>query len=179
MQAFPFLSLFLRCPRVICLLRSAEILPRHLWHRLPGSSPLSQLGIKAVSDFLIPFFCSGRQDLATGILFLVYLSLQQAGTKEIAFRFAEERATTSLQRGAFTLASLTPAPFTVFCSFLAWVFISPWGLVQGVFFLTSFSNNTGEFAKRNYLHGAIYLWYGASGTGTSFKMCRKYCKGWN
>lgn len=158
-------------------MRSTEILP---WHRLLGSCSfisLSQLIIKALSHFLISVFCSVRQDLAIGILFLVYLSLQQAGMKEIASSLPNGKATTSLPCGPFSLDSLTPSPFTIFCSFLARVVILPGGLVQGDFF---FSPPTvlGSLPKEITYLRAIYLWYGASGIGTSFKMCRKYCKDW-
>lgn len=114
----------MRHPGVTCLMQPTEVLPWHLWHRLSSSSSfisLPWLIIKALSHFLISVFCSVRQDLAIGILFLVYLSLQQGGMKEIAHSLANGRATTSLQRELFSLGSLTLSLFTVSCSFLVWV----------------------------------------------------------
>lgn len=141
----------MRHPGVTWLTRSAEILPWHLWHRLPGSCSFisaSQLTIKAPSHFLISVFCSVRQDLALGILFLVYLSLQQAEMKETARSLANGKATTSLQRSAFSLDSLTPSPFTTFCSFLAWVFIPPGGWSRALFFFFHFRIVLGSLPKK-------------------------------
>ena len=144
-------------PGVTCLVWSTEILPWHLWHGLPGSCSfisLSQLIIKAPSHFLISVFCSVRQDLAIGILFSVYLRLQQAGMKEISCCLANGKATTSLQHGAFSLDSLTPSLFMSFCISLAWVVISPGGWSRVPFFFFSLlppPNSTTEFAKTNDL----------------------------
>lgn len=85
---------------------------------------LPQLIIKAPSHFHFSFLLSKTRSHHLDS-FWVYLSLQQTGMKEMIPSLANGRA--SFQCGAFSLDPLTPSPLTIFCSFLAWVFILPGG----------------------------------------------------
>lgn len=113
---------------------------------------LPQLIIKAPSDFHFSFLFSKTGSHCLDPVW-VYLSLQQPGLKEMVPSWANGRA--SFQCDAFSLDSLTPSPFTIFCSFLAWVFISsrswPRWLAHGAFtflfyYFFSYPSSTREFA---------------------------------
>lgn len=148
-----------------------EVLPWHLWHRLSSSCSfisLSWLIMKALSHFLISVFYLVRQDLEIGFFFFFTLSQFAAARVEgDSSCFSKWRDTTSLQCGPFSSVSLTPSPFTVICSCLAWVVISHRGWSREHFF--SLPNILGSFPKGMTHLWAIYPQHGAPGTGISLK----------